>query len=169
MIQKANIWILAVCASLIAGVGVSSSAWATGDAGCGLGSMIIQNNTKVSQTLALTTNNTLLTNFFGITSGTSNCSASQLVKNDIEAEKYAEANFQNLRVDMARGQGENLSAFGQLLGCQDSSLADFGQMTRTHYSEIYPQSDVTPVQMILSIRAQMAKESALAQGCARAI
>lgn len=169
MIQNAKRWILAVSTSLIAVAGISNAAWAVGDAGCGLGSMIIDKNAKISQTLALTTNESFFSNLFGITSGTSNCSASTLAKNDIEAEKYAEANYQNLRVDMARGEGESLMAFGQLMGCGDASLAQFGQMTRTHYNEIYAQDDVTPVQMILSIRAQMAKEQALDLGCARAI
>lgn len=179
MVSRASNWILTVlmtgafatvfAATLITVIVTPNSAWAVGDAGCGLGSLIFTENAKISQTLAVTTNNSLFTNLFGITSGTSNCSATQLTKNDIEAEKYAEANFQSLRVDMARGQGESLTAFGQLLGCKDASLPELGKLTRAHYSEIYPESDVTPVQMILSVRAQMSKESTLAQGCTRSI
>ena len=53
-----------------------------GDAGCGLGGLIIQKNSKILQLLAVTTNHSFLSQEFGITFGTSGCSASGLVMNE---------------------------------------------------------------------------------------
>jgi hypothetical protein len=75
-----------------------------------------------------------------------------MAMNDQEATKYAEANFQSIRVDMARGQGESLTAFAELLGCSGSSIAALGQTTQSHYAEIFSSDQVTPIQMVKSVR-----------------
>lgn len=143
---------------------VSSAAFAAGDAGCGLGSIVMQRNSKLSQTLAATTNGTLLSQVFGITSGTSNCSSSQLVYNEHEAAKFAEANIEGLRVDFARGEGENLVAFSQLMGCGSSST-EFGQMTRAHYGEIFSSGSVGTVELIQNVKKQIQSAPTLASSC----
>lgn len=116
----------------------ASTALAAGDAGCGLGSLVIQKNTKISQTLALTTNGTLLTQLFGITSGTSNCSSSALVYNEQEAVKFAETNYETLRIEAAQGSGESLAALGELLGCKDASR--FGALSKANFDQFFPAS-----------------------------
>lgn len=115
----------------------------TGDAGCGLGSLIISKNTKVSQTLALTTNATSWSQLFGITSGTSNCSAKGFVKNEAETQYYAEANLPSLKVDMARGSGESLAAFGQLMGCTQSDMGAFSHAAQSKFSALFPSDNVS--------------------------
>jgi hypothetical protein len=132
---------------LVSALFVSGAALA-GDAGCGLGSMIITKNTKISQTLALTTNGSFLTQLFGITSGTSGCSASGWVMNNKEAVQYAETNFQNLKVDMARGSGESLAALTQIVGCAATQSESVGQVTRDSFSKIVTSEDITAVDML---------------------
>lgn len=132
---------------LVAALFVSVPAF-SGDSGCGLGSMIISKNTKVSQTLAVTTNSSFLTQLFGITSGTSGCSASEWVMNNKEAVQYAETNFQNLKVDMARGSGESLAALSQIAGCSGLSSESVGQVTRDSFSEIVTSEEITAVEML---------------------
>ena len=136
-----------------------------GDAGCGLGSMIIDSNSKLSQSFAGTTNNWTLTQFFGISSGTSNCRASGFVMREKEAEVFAEANMQNLKVEMARGQGENLSAFAQLMGCKDGAVSGFEKMTQSHYENIFPQSDVSPKALLQNVEKEMNGDANVKQGC----
>src|SRR4051812_6237663 len=87
------------------------------DAGCGLGEVVIQKNTKISQLFAITTNHTFSSQVLGITFGTSGCSSSSWTKNETEAIKYAEMNFQSLKVDAARGNGESLNALADIMGC----------------------------------------------------
>ena len=143
------------------------AAHAAGDAGCGLGSMIIQKNAKLSQLFAATTNHSFSSQAFGITFGTSGCSSSSIVMLDKEATHYAEANFENLKVDMARGEGENLSTFAQILGCKANSVSDFGQMTRAHYSDIV--SSTTPSALIQSVQSQIGQDKNLSNQCKRQI
>ena len=87
------------------------------DAGCGLGSMIIQENTKVMQILAATTNGIAGNQTFGISSGTSNCKSQQMVRNDKAIQYFTEANQADLSREMAQGQGEKLQTLAALYGC----------------------------------------------------
>lgn len=148
---------------------ISTKALAVGDAGCGLGSLIFKENAKLSQTLALTTNGLTWTQFFGITTGTSNCSASKWVKADHEARYYAQANMPNLKVDMARGEGESLTAFAQILGCKESGIPAFGQLVQSRYSQIFPADSVTPDQLVMSVKLEVSRDSNVATACAQNI
>jgi hypothetical protein len=144
---------------------LSTTALAYGPAGCGLGSLIISKDTIVSQALASTTNMTLLNQFFGITSGTSNCNTNGFVMREKEAEAFAEANMQNLEVDMARGHGESLSAFAQILGCRQNAISDFGRMSQVHYESIFPKASVEAPNFIRSVEVEMIKDTPVRQGC----
>ena len=139
------------------------------DAGCGLGSLIITKNAKLSQSLALTTNATFSSQLFGITSGTSNCSASGLVQNNPAAIHYAEANFQNLQVEMARGEGENLAAFAQLMGCSDPGISVFGAHMRARYAAVFPADSTTPEQLVKTVSQELSQSHPLSELCHLAI
>ena len=103
--------------------------FAAGDAGCGLGSVVISKNSKGLQLIALTTNVSISSQPLGITSGTSNCSSSGIVSNDKEIEYYVEVNKSELLKDMAKGDGESLDTFASLYGCQTaSSKKDFKEV-----------------------------------------
>ena len=70
--------------SLIAAIGLTTSMYANDNTGCGLGSLVIKDQSTVMlQVLAATTNGTSGSQTFGITSGTSNCNKpSNFVAND---------------------------------------------------------------------------------------
>jgi len=138
------------------------------DAGCGLGSLVIQRNTKFSQCLAVTTNQTIFFNqLLGITSGTSNCSANGFAFRDKEAIMFAEANLPSLKVEMARGQGENLTAFSQVLGCKD--LTAFSNLGRAKYQNIFPTQNVQATQMLDNLRAEIKKDDTMRSVCTFAV
>lgn len=150
-------------ATLVFGfIGIAQFAHAMGDAGCGLGSVVWEQNTKLKQLFASTTNGTFGSQTFGITSGTSNCKAKGLVMLDKEQIYFAEANFQALSIEMAKGTGENLNAFAQVMGCKDG--AEFGAFTKAKYETLFPSNSTTPVQMLDSLKTEM-KSSSLAKNC----
>lgn len=126
----------------------ASFAASTGDAGCGLGSVIFQKNSKLSQSLALTTNSTFLNQLFGITSGTSNCAAKGLVKNDAELKYYAEANLPSLKVDVARGSGESLVALAQIMGCSKDRVAHFSATAQSRFESLFPNDQITAADFV---------------------
>ncbi len=144
---------------------LATPAMAYGPAGCGLGSLIMTRDTILSQALASVTNLTLLNQFFGITSGTSGCNANGFALREKEAEVFAEANMQNLEVDMARGHGESLSAFATILGCRSEAIKPFGRMTQKHYESIFPKAHVEAPSFLKSVEVEMINDAPVRQGC----
>jgi hypothetical protein len=132
---------------------LGSQAYAN-DAGCGLGSLVIQRNTKLMQLFAITTNGTFGSQTFGITSGTSNCSSSGIVMNDKQIQYFVEANQDDITREMAQGHGEKLSTLAALHGCStDKSVAGFSSAAQTHFEEIVPSAKVNAVDMVRNMKA----------------
>lgn len=137
----------------------SGTAFAAGDAGCGLGSLIISKNSKLLQLFAATTNGTFGSQTFGITSGTSNCSSSGLVSNDKEIEYFVEVNQDDLSREMAQGHGEKLTTLAALHGCNtEASIKSFGTKAQSHYLEIVPSADTNAVDMARNLKAISLKD-----------
>jgi hypothetical protein len=150
----------------------TASAQGYGMAGCGLGSLVFQNdNSMIKQILAATTNGTFGSQTFGITSGTSNCTSAGVVKAEREQAAFVEVNFRDLKRDMAAGGGEFLKSFGTLLGCEDSAKPALAKMTQDKYETLVPAADTTPMQLLSSLKTQIKATPALAASCsdARAI
>lgn len=143
----------------------SFSAFA-GDAGCGLGSMLIQKNTKLLQLFALTTNGSFFSQGFGITSGTSGCSASGLVMNDKQIQYFVEVNQEDLSREMAQGRGDKLATLALLNGCaSESSQQAFATFTQGSYSKIVPAADVSASQMVQNLKSEMGSNQQISQIC----
>ena len=134
------------------------------DAGCGLGSIVMQKNTKLSQTLAMTTNATLFTQLLGITFGTSGCSASGFARTKQDAVMYAEANLNLIKVDLARGEGEGLTALASLMGCSPTSTPILADRARTQYKSLFGNPK-EPVQIVDALDALIKKDTTLSQSC----
>ena len=104
-----------------------------GSAGCGLGSVLI--GKKGGQIFASTTNGTVSSQLFGITSGTLNCvdSASSVVAS--RADMYIEANRYTLESDVAKGNGETLAGLSKVLGCKSDRA--LGSALQKNYGEVF--------------------------------
>lgn len=139
----------------VAVVCAGSFAHAQGDAGCGLGSMIIQENTKVMQVLAATTNATG-GQIFAISTGTSNCKSQQVVRNDKAIQYFAEANQADLSREIAQGQGEKLQTLAALYGCQGDAQKAFASKAQASYSSIIPSADVKATDMVRNLNTHVA-------------
>ena len=142
---------------------LAASVWA-GDAGCGLGSLVMAKNSKVSQVLAITTNGTFSSQLLGVISGTSGCSASSWVSHKVEALKYAEANFDSLKMDISRGQGESLQTVATLLGCNSTAAQEFSKLSQEKFLEIVPENS-QPVQVIDSLDQMIQNQPSLKSTC----
>lgn len=137
-----------------------------GDAGCGLGSIIITKNSKLLQLFALTTNQSFLTQPLGITSGTSGCSASGIVMNDKEIQYFVEVNQEDLSREMAQGHGQKLATLAQMKGCQtENAQKAFGEFTQGSYTSIIPAANTSSAEMVQNLNKAMTSQSDLAQLC----
>jgi hypothetical protein len=118
--------------------------------GCGLGSMLIENqNTVVKQVIANISNGTFGNQTFGITSGTLNCSKPVAIVSNEKIEKFVADNMDALAVDIASGSGENLDTLSMLMNVEDK--AAFSQTLKANFSKIYSSSDVTSADVIDAI------------------
>jgi hypothetical protein len=137
-----------------------------GDAGCGLGSVVISKNSKGLQLLAMTTNATFLSQMFGITSGTSGCSSSGLVQNDREMEYFVEVNHDDLSREMAQGKGEKLNTLAALNGCATpEAQAAFAGMTQASFAKIVPSADTKATEMVQNIKGEAAADENIIKLC----
>ena len=95
-------------------------------AGCGLGSMVIEDRTKWAQVGAAFLNGTGFQTF-GITFGTSNCTEDGVASAAREKDAFVEANIADIRRDVALGNGAYLSSLASLYGCKGESALIFGK------------------------------------------
>jgi hypothetical protein len=110
-----------------------------GMAGCGLGSMLFDENTTFNQILAATTNGTFGSQTFGISTGTSNCTHGGVAKLEKETEMFVEVNYDVLQKEISQGKGETLASFSNLMGCSDSAI--LGKGLQSNYKTISTASD----------------------------
>jgi hypothetical protein len=121
------------------------------DSGCGLGSLIISKNGKITQLLSMTTNHMTFSQPLGITFGTSNCSASSIIKNDEEIKIYVKSNQQELLQEMAKGDGERLEALATLYGCTGDKAKVFSEAAQTNYAVIVTNESITSDEMVMNM------------------
>jgi len=131
-----------ILVSVVAFVALSTSAVATPNSqtGCGLGSMVIKDNSSaVMLALQATTNGTSGNQTFGITSGTSGCKKVKLVMNE-RAEEFVASNMDILAKEIAVGHGESIDTLAELLEVQD--VATFSASLQSNYNSIYTSQKV---------------------------
>ncbi|MGE8723294.1 DUF3015 domain-containing protein [Leptospira terpstrae] len=110
-----------------------------GMAGCGLGSMISVWKNDIGQVLAATTNGSLSSQTFGITSGTSNCTNDGIVRADRAQEVFVTYNEEPLELETTSGNGERIQAFASLLGCPTHSK-ELGKLMKEKHSFIFEKT-----------------------------
>ena len=130
-------------------------------AGCGLGYVLFGHgdNSQIMQILAATTNGTSGNQTFGITSGTSGCTADGAVKFVKEAEVYAEVNLDSLRREMAMGQGEFVTSFAALLGARGAEIPAMVELFRAEYTRLFPSSETTSADLMASLSDVLSSRS----------
>ena len=127
---------------LVGSVFAAAKGGAYGAAGCGLGSLVFQDQPGMVQVLAATTNGTFGSQTFGITSGTSNCPQGLKVANNDRLNEFVLANMDNLAKDIAMGKGETLDAFADLLQVPTDKRAEFNAKLQTNFSKVFPSEKV---------------------------
>ncbi|MFA9373156.1 DUF3015 family protein [Poseidonibacter sp.] len=138
--------------STLATLALSSSVYgaANTNTGCGLGSLIIKDqSTVVMQVLAATTNGTSGNQTFGISSGTLNCSQPSTVASNDKLNKFVADNMDELALDISAGQGETLSTVATLLNVKD--VSSFNAKLKANFSNIYANENVNSAKVIDSI------------------
>ena len=129
---------------------VSVSRAGDSSSGCGLGWQIFSKNSLVSSALRSTTH-AFLPNTFSMTSGTSGCAKHDIVMNEYKAIHFAEANYSNLMMDMARGQGEYLNGFAAVTNYK-GDMNEFGSFVQENFAHLYPTANTSASQMVSNFK-----------------
>ena len=130
-----------------------------GLAGCGAGSVLM--GKRGAQIFAGTTNGTASNQWFGITSGTLNCVDSASAEVASRMDQFILVNRTQLQGDIARGQGETISAIGTYMGCSSNKI---GPALKASYSNIFT-GDVKANEISDSIITVIMSNPELAQEC----
>ncbi|MGB3960967.1 MAG: DUF3015 family protein [Sulfurimonas sp.] len=117
--------------------------------GCGLGAMIIKDDSSaVMLALQATTNGTSANQTFGITSGTSGCKKAKFVMND-RAEEFVASNMDILAKEISVGHGESLDTLAELLNVEDKAI--FCAALQANYNSIYTGTNVEMADVLNNI------------------
>ena len=129
--------------STVAVAGVNSQT------GCGLGSVLIKDDSSaIMLALQATTNGTSGNQTFGITSGTSGCKSAKLVMNE-RAQEFVASNMDILAKEIAVGHGESIDTLAELLSVEDK--ATFSASLQANYNSIYSSQSVKMADVLDSI------------------
>ncbi|MBI3395444.1 MAG: DUF3015 family protein [Spirochaetia bacterium] len=164
MFRKIHVLSLGLAAICGVTFGVSTlSAGSYGMAGCGFGSVLIQQN-NILQIFAATTNDIYSTNTSAITSGTSNCTPNSAAYIQQQQEVFVTVNYSALEREIASGSGEKLDAFASLLGCQGQGAKAFSTAMQKKHSAIFTK-DRTPSELLVAVKGQISGDASLAKMC----
>jgi len=128
--------------SLAAVAALSSVVFASpnNQTGCGLGSVLIKDNSSaVMLALQATTNGTSMNQTFGITSGTLGCKKTKIAMNE-RASEFVASNMDTLAKEISVGHGESVDTLAELLNVADK--ATFASALQTNYNKIYSSKSV---------------------------
>ncbi len=98
-----------------------------------------------------------MTNFFSSTTGKSWFTEDGLVKHEQRVNAFASINFENVKKDMARGNGEYLEALGVLLEIPGEQRQEFYSLARDKYPVLFPAARTTPDEMLTALAQEMSQ------------
>jgi hypothetical protein len=96
--------------------------------GCGLGWQVTDSETLIGTTTRGSTNS-VVPPAFGMTTGTLGCKQLSFAANEREAVNYVVNNYQNLKQQLAVGQGEYVDGLTEVMKCNSSSI-------KSHYDTV---------------------------------
>jgi hypothetical protein len=147
---------------VLAMAGLTSAQAADSSSGCGLGWQLAPKTSLISSTTRLLVNATF-SSTIAMTLGTSGCAQHSIVKNEFKGIHYAEANRDQLMVEMARGQGEYVDGLAAVFGCQDSQK--FGSMVQDNYEKVLPSEQTSGPELYHNVKAQIKNHAQLSHSC----
>ncbi len=134
--------VTSLCFMMVTGVAFAGQA--KDNCGCGLGTVLWQDNADDSvffQTLQVTTNGTFANMLFGITSGTLECEQPAKFAATEQLMEFASGNMDNLARDIAMGQGESLDTLAELMEVPDQSRGQFYAQLQDNFGDIFITGD----------------------------
>jgi hypothetical protein len=143
-----------------------------GMGGCGIGSLVISENSKGAQIGSAFINfgltyfiSTFFSPTWAMSSGSSNCT-DRPAEVAMEQEVFLENNLAALSKDAARGEGERLEAFAEVMGCTDNDTKQMlSELSQQRHEFIF--SSANPHTVLENYVEFMRASPALKEKCHR--
>jgi hypothetical protein len=135
---------------------------ADSSSGCGMGWEVAPKQSLVSSSVRSIVNATF-SSTVAMTMGTSGCAKHSIVKNEAQGIHFAEANLNQLSIEMAAGNGEHVQAFAAVFGCQNSKA--FGSMVQSKYEKVLPSDKTSGVELYNNVKTEIKNNATLATSC----
>lgn len=146
--------------------GVSSAQATDGSSGCGPGWYLFKDNSLFSSAFRATTNAFLFpVTTIGMTVGTSNCTQHKIVLKEQESLHFATMNYFELKNEIAKGNGEYLSAFAYTVGCSAQAQGKLNGHLRQKFKALYPNAKVQPENVLLEVYKTILSDENLTRQC----
>ena len=107
----------------------------------------------------------VLTSCTSFISSTGPCSAIGMIQED-KKKLYVAQNLDNLKIDIAKGQGEYLNAYACLSGCDQKTQNELARLFQKNFTEIYgggPEKE--PRAIYESMEKVMKSDPVISSGC----
>lgn len=135
--------------------------------GCGLGNLAwsdyIHPKNITPQLMMATTNGTFGSQTFGISFRTSGCINDEQVMAERKTEIFVSTTFDSLFQDIARGQGEHLTALTILLGVPTDHQQMFFTLVQERYRDLIGRGETSPSALIKTLDEAMAGHPVVAK------
>lgn len=156
--MKLKITLLATIATFLSSVAFSADS----SSGCGMGYEVAPKQTLISSSTRAIVNATFSSSI-AMTLGTSGCAKHAVVKNEMKGIHFAEANMNQLALEMARGNGEVVSSFATVLGCSDTNA--FLSLVQSNYESVLPSTKISGSELYNNVKNQIKNNKNLSTNC----
>ena len=139
----------------------------SGNDRCGLGTMIWgkSGNSISTQSSENSSNVLTLNEMFSVTTGTSGCKNSGIVRVPNKELHYIYANYHELQMDMARGEGETFRGLAEAMECPVEQM-DLVMVTgKNAFSEIYADETPNAFMVTKNVREALSRNPKLKRAC----
>ncbi|MEW6996222.1 DUF3015 domain-containing protein [Colwelliaceae bacterium BS250] len=145
---------------------VSSTAMAAspGGANCGWGNMLFKGQSGTpSHVMASLTNGSTGNATFGMTFGTNGCSTSGALTYGGKEMVDVSMIMDEFTEDVARGDGEALTAVAVSMGVEEHDRANFKRTLHTNFDRMFPSENVTTEEVVATMFTVMEEDKQLAK------
>lgn len=152
----------AIFTVVLLGASASALAEAPGGPDCGWGNMLMDGQSGLgSHIIASSTNGTSGNATFGMTTGTNGCSTDGSLT--YGGKSLVGAVMDEFGEDVARGDGEALTAVAVSLGIAEEDRALFKSVMHENFTTLFPSAEVTAEEVTTSIVSLMRANEQLAK------
>lgn len=147
---------------VLASSSLTALAGSAGGNTCGWGQLLFEGQSGMPiHVLALTTNGSTGNNTFGVTTGTNGCSSNGTISYGGKSMVDVSALMDEFSEDVARGDGEVITAVAVSLGITAEDRPEFKKAMHENFDSLFPSQDVTTDELLAAMWAVMKADETL--------